>query len=156
MQAFYLDDPNCLCTSQIVKDLGMQFFSIVSDVEKPGQLDFGNEQVMCVPICFESSNQPRQIRLDLQREHTLAENECLVATSGIALVDVRDTAELWIRIELRKGNALVLPAYLMRRIFVHKEHYFEARCLFRSTKVHIINHSSYRIINLVSSFRTIK
>ena len=71
------------------------------------------------------------------REHSLAQEECLVVADGGAFVDVRDGAsQLWVRIQVAKGDALALPAGLMRRVvLVPSSERLVARCLFKSSKV---------------------
>lgn len=98
MKSYYVDAPSEKASVFILKELGVTLL---------------NEE-------NSSSNELSWSKEDISKEHKSSHNINLKLISGSLIVDVRDTSNSWIRIELtaEKFASLVIPANLYRKITV--------------------------------------
>ncbi len=101
MRAFYLDDKECRCTLQILRELCVKYMFIPLDnsaetsSELLGQLK--NDSKCSSEDQWELCRDSPDAAIEA-REHTHASDEVRLIVDGDVFVDVRDTADLWVRL----------------------------------------------------------
>ncbi len=89
-------------------------------------LGVGHRDAFLLPLPHPSIHLTHHFIQELQREHRLGDTggqQALRVKDGRVYVDVRDSADAWIRIALSRNDAVVLPHALWRRLVLPEEGY---------------------------------
>jgi cupin superfamily acireductone dioxygenase involved in methionine salvage len=122
MKAFYLTDKNCPATLTILAELGVEYYLASSDasallkqIQKQKHLSEEKDLEISKDAASTSVDNVAHI---LYREQTSSSTHVLMVMKGEAHLDIRDQADLWIRVTLLPSDLVVLPAKLYRRLSV--------------------------------------
>mmetsp|Transcript_45348 Transcript_45348/g.102427 ORF Transcript_45348/g.102427 Transcript_45348/m.102427 type:complete len:924 (-) Transcript_45348:365-3136(-) len=126
MRAWYLDDGECRCTLQILKELGVLYWFIPLENKETaeellGQIktsrNYASEDQ--IEVSQAKLGAGLEAKLDIFfREHSHDDEEVRLILDGEGYFDVRDSADLWVRIHVTKGDLIVLPQRIMHRFTV--------------------------------------
>ena len=110
---FYLDDPQDGVSDYLMNSIGVTLSRKKITVIFP---DLAEEDINDVGKKVKTSPTSPPLEFELWHEHTYAVVVHVQCLYGVRLVDVRDSADAWIRIVLLEGDGLVLAAGAQHRI----------------------------------------
>uniref|UniRef100_T1ITN9 Acireductone dioxygenase n=1 Tax=Strigamia maritima TaxID=126957 RepID=T1ITN9_STRMM len=131
----HLNPPKYVTLDELKKLSGVLYWQIDVDRLDEGKLDSIRKQrnytyqdeIEISPDKL--ANYEERIKIFFQ-EHLHSDEEIRLVLEGGGYFDVRDTNDEWIRIEVRKGDLLVLPAGIYHRFTLDKNNYIKAMRLF--------------------------
>ncbi|XP_050039079.1 acireductone dioxygenase [Dermacentor andersoni] len=131
-----LDPPVPVALDEIREKSGVLYWKLNADTyEKDGELEkIRKERGYSYTDVIEISkdklpNYEEKIKTFFQ-EHLHSDEEIRFVLAGSGYFDVRDCNDKWIRIEVTKGDLLVLPAGIYHRFTLDKQNYIKAMRLF--------------------------
>ncbi|KAJ8398218.1 hypothetical protein AAFF_G00430620 [Aldrovandia affinis] len=148
MEAWYIDesdadqrlphkcDPNKPVSLEELKHLGILYWMLNADLyETDPELQKIREErhysYMDIVTVHKDTlpNYEEKLKMFFE-EHLHLDEEIRYILDGRAYFDVRDKEDKWIRISLRKGNLITLPAGMYHRFTVDETNYTKAMRLF--------------------------
>jgi 1,2-dihydroxy-3-keto-5-methylthiopentene dioxygenase len=126
MRAWYLDDGECRCTLHILRELGVMYWFIPLDsaetsTEMLDQIKSERGYVNEDQIEVSEAKMGAQYKQKLEifySEHSHDDEEIRLVLEGEGYFDVRDSADMWIRIHVTRGDLIVLPKGIYHRFTV--------------------------------------
>ncbi|KMZ56409.1 Acireductone dioxygenase (Fe(2+)-requiring) [Zostera marina] len=148
IQAWYMNDsdedqrlPHHLEPKQFVsleklKELGVVSFKLNANIyENDGELkkirkDRGYSYMDIIEVCPEKLQNYEEKLKNFYEEHLHVDEEIRYCLEGSGYFDVRDGNDGWIRVALKKGGMIVLPAGIYHRFTLDTNNYIKAMRLF--------------------------
>lgn len=135
-EAHMTTPPHFIDTEELGKTLGVVYFKINADKYQDDPLlqkvrrDRGytyEDEVDCHPATLPDYNNKLKIFFE---EHLHADEEIRLVLAGSGYFDVRDKHDRWIRIEVVKGDMIILPAGIYHRFTLDTKNYIKAKRYF--------------------------
>jgi len=107
MKAWYLDDKECRCTLAILRELGVQYWFIPLDqaAETSGEMlatvssglkCTGCDEIEVTAAALAGGSLPTELCAEAREHSHPHEVEARLVLDGEAILDVRDSADLWV------------------------------------------------------------
>ncbi|CAH1176344.1 unnamed protein product [Phaedon cochleariae] len=149
VRAWYMDDdetdqrkehhrnpPRFLSLEEVFNLSGVEYFKINLDtINSDGVLDklkkdrgyTYEDEMVCSEKCLQNYQEKLKI---FYTEHLHTDEEIRLVTDGSGYFDVRDKNDEWIRIEVVRGDLLILPSGIYHRFTLDEKNYIKARRFF--------------------------
>jgi len=139
MKAYRLEDPTQTVQADALASRGILSWTVPPDQAQGAALieqikrEHGYVDEDFVELAPETPNLDT-ICAKFDKEHFHTEDEVRAVVEGAGIFDVRDEGDQWIRIEVSKGDMIVIPARTFHRFYLTDEKHIRCMRLFANNE----------------------